>query len=119
SITHDTPAHFDQLAALATQDKNDDWRVATLDLTQGVNFLAFRDRTGAPLPWRACAPGYAPPNRNPQMGFDSQSIPFNPAGDPASVLRDYRDYVRYNQSTQGHLNSDGLCFVERHYPSPQ
>ena len=40
-------------------------------------------------------------------------------GDPASVMRDYNDYMRYVQSTQGHLNSDGLCYVKRHYPSPQ
>ena len=53
------------------------------------------------------------------MGFDSLSIPHNPSGDPASVMRDYQDYMRYDQSTQGHLNSDGLCYVKRHYPSPQ
>jgi hypothetical protein len=33
-------------------------------------------------------------------------------------MRDYADYLTYNQSTQGHLNSDGLCFVSRNYPSP-
>jgi hypothetical protein len=33
-------------------------------------------------------------------------------------MRDYADYMTYDQSTQGHLNSDGLCFVSRHYPSP-
>ena len=26
--------------------------------------------------------------------------------------------MTYNQSTQGHLNSNGLCFVERHYAFP-
>ena len=31
----------------------------------------------------------------------------------------YYDYMQYDQSTQGHLNSDGLCFVDRHYPSPE
>jgi len=30
-------------------------------------------------------------------------------------LRDLYDFATYNQSTQGHLNSDGLCAVERHY----
>jgi hypothetical protein len=34
------------------------------------------------------------------------------------LMRDYADYMTYNQSTQGHFNSDGLCFVQRHYPSP-
>ena len=38
--------------------------------------------------------------------------------DPATSMRDYADYMTYDQSTQGHLNSDGLCFVSRHYPSP-
>ena len=38
---------------------------------------------------------------------------------PSTSMRDLRDYMTYNQSTQGHLNSDGLCFVKRNYPSPQ
>jgi hypothetical protein len=118
SFTHDTPAHFDQLAALATKDANGNYNV-TLDMTKGVNYTAFKDQNGQPMPWHACAPGYAPPNSNPQMGFDSLSIPYNPAGTPDKVMRDYWDYMRYDQSTQGHLNSDGLCFVQRHYPSPQ
>ena len=42
----------------------------------------------------------------------------DPAGIPTTSIRDYTDYMSYNQSTQGHLNSDGLCFVERHYSSP-
>ena len=46
-----------------------------------------------------------------------QSVPHTT--DPGTGLRDYYDFATYNQSTQGHLNSDGLCFVKRHYPSPQ
>jgi hypothetical protein len=118
SFTHDTPAHFDQLAALA-QKQADGSFLVTLDDAMGVNYTAFKDRAGNPLPWRACAPGYMPPNMTMQMGFDSLSIPYNRAGDPSMVMRDYRDYMRYDQSTQGHLNSDGLCYVKRHYPSPQ
>jgi hypothetical protein len=118
SFVHDTPSHFDPLAAIAKKQPNGDYQV-TLDDAQGVDYTAFKDSAGKPLPWRACAPGYLPPNKNPQMGFDSLSIPHNPSGDPAMVIRDYRDFMRYDQSTQGHLNSDGLAFVERHYPSPQ
>jgi|SRR5579883_1546487 len=118
SFTHDTPAHFDQLAALA-QKQTDGTYLVTLDMTKGVNYTAFKDAAGNPLPWRACAPGYTPPNMNQQMGFDSLSIPYNPNGEPSKVMRDYQDYMRYDQSTQGHLNSDGLCFVQRMYPSPQ
>jgi hypothetical protein len=116
SFTHDTPAHFDQLAALAVKDGQGNYSV-TLDETTGVDYTAFTfgDK---PLPWRACAPGYMPPSNNAQMGFDSLNIPHNPSGDPATSMRDYQDYMTYNQSTQGHLNSDGLCFVDRHYPSP-
>jgi hypothetical protein len=52
-------------------------------------------------------------------GFDIGTLPLDPDGDPASVLRDYRDYLNYIQSTQGHLNGgEGLCAILRNYPSP-
>jgi hypothetical protein len=73
-----------------------------------------------PLPWRSCVPAsdYTFPDTNPQMDFDSLNIQYNPSGDPSQFLRDYRDYMTYTESTEGHLNSDGLCFVKRNYPSP-
>ena len=74
--------------------------------------------TAQPLPWRACLAGYTPPDNNASMDFSSLTIPYNPTGDPTKVMRDYHDYMQYDQSTQGHLNSDGLCFVKRNYPSP-
>jgi len=40
------------------------------------------------------------------------------ASSPAEAIRDYYDYIRYTQSTQGHLNSQGLCFIDRQFPSP-
>ena len=46
-------------------------------------------------------------------------MPVNPTGDPATSMRDFFDYVLYNHSTFGHLNADGLAFVDRQYPSPQ
>jgi hypothetical protein len=115
SFVHDTPAHFDQLAALGHPDGGT--ASVTLDDTKGVNYTAFKYVSQA-LPWHACLSGYTPPNGNADMGFDSLTIPYNPAGDPTSSMRDYYDYMTYDQSTQGHLNSDGLCFVQRHYPSP-
>jgi hypothetical protein len=52
------------------------------------------------------------------MAFDRESVPRAAnAADPTG-LHDYYDFATYNQSTQGHLNADGLCAVERHYPSP-
>ena len=44
--------------------------------------------------------------------------PFIWTPEHCQALRDYRDFMTYDQSTQGHLNSDGLCFVKRNYPSP-
>jgi hypothetical protein len=41
---------------------------------------------------------------------------FNANG--VSPLDNYRDYLAYSISAQGHLNSDGLCAVKRQYPSP-
>ncbi len=116
SFVHDSPAHFDQLAALASADDSGNYTV-TLDAAVGVNYTAF-EFAGKPLPWRACLPSYTPPNADPQMGFDSLTIPYDPTGDPTTAMRDYADYLTYDQSTQGHLNSDGLCFVARNYPSP-
>ena len=45
------------------------------------------------------------------MAFDPQSVPRTAGTDACQGLRDYYDFTTYNQSTQGHLNSDGLCFV--------
>jgi hypothetical protein len=118
SFTHDTPAHFDQLAAQAKKQPDGSYLV-TLDDVMHVNYTAFTAPTGKLLPWHACQPGYSPPDQAPQMHFDSLNYAYNPSGDPSLAMRDYWDYMRYDQSTQGHLNSDGLCFVQRHYPSPQ
>jgi hypothetical protein len=122
SFTHDTPAHFDQLASLAVKQPDGTYLV-TLDNTQGVDYTAFKGPDGKPLPWHACDSLYMPPNMNAQMGFDSLSYAYTPSGDPNATGRnyvvDYQDYMKYDQSTQGHLNSDGLCFVQRHYPSAQ
>jgi hypothetical protein len=52
------------------------------------------------------------------MKFDAENLGHATGGDPSTGLRDYYDYATYDQSTQGHLNSDGLCYVKRNYPSP-
>ncbi len=118
SVLHDSPAHFDPLAAQAKDV--DGVATVTLADVQGVNFTAFTDKDGNSLPWRSCdTANYTPPDSSKAMDFDTQGIPYDPSGDPGEVLRDDLDYMTYNQSTQGHLNSDGLCFVQRKYPSPQ
>jgi hypothetical protein len=110
SFMHDTPAHFDQLAALAKQTA--DGYVVTLEETKGVSYTGFKVASGAALPWRWCTWSgetsdqmYAPPTSNPQMAFDDTGI----------TQPDYYSYMLWNQSTQGHLNADGICFVKRNY----
>jgi len=120
SFVHDSPAHFDQLAAQATSVGGT--FTVTLDSVTGLNYTNFTDRSNRPLPWRSCTDFTPPPDGSTTMHFLSVSgnrvIPYNPSGDPTQVMRDYLDYMTYNQSTQGHLNANGLCAVKRNYPSP-
>ena len=115
SFVHDSPAHFDMVAAQYTGATGTP--AAVLEDLKGVDPTAITDKQGKPVPWRSCSPFYTPPGTG-QMGFATLGVPVNPMGDPTRTIRDLYDYMTYNQSTQGHLNSNGLCFVERHYPSP-
>ena len=118
SVLHDSPAHFDQFAARVADQA--DGALVTLEDTQGVDYTAYTDSAGNPVHWRYCIdpPTDVHEKFTGAMRFDPQSVPHAPASNAASGLRDYYDFATYNQSTQGHLNSDGLCFVERSYPSP-
>lgn len=115
ATVHDPPLRFDQLAARLVGKSED--AVVTIDDLVGLDPTAFTDATGAPLPARNCD-GSAPPSGR-QLRFDNGSVPIDPGARPGQALRDYRDFIQYVQSTQGHLNGgEGLCFVDRHYPSP-
>jgi hypothetical protein len=122
SVLHDSPAHFDQFAArVAGMGANGVFPTVTLEKTAGVPFTAYTDALGHQLSWRYCL---APPTDVHDqlvgpMAFDAQSVPQTAGTNSCDGLQDYYTYSTYNQSTQGHLNSDGLCFVSRHYPSPQ
>ena len=117
SFVHDSPLHFDQIAAQyvgATTTPT-----AVLADLAAVNFTAFTDKNGAPLPWRNCVGSAYTPGSGSQMHFDSLTVQYNPSEtDPSKALRGYADFMTYDQSTFGHLNSDGLAFVKRNYPSP-
>ena len=115
STAHDSPAHFDQIAARYTGQTGTP--TAVLEDFVGVDFLGFKDAQGNKLPWRTCLSSFMPPDKS-AMHFDPMGVPVDPTDTSGSKLRDYADYMTYNQSTQGHLNSDGLCFVKRNYPSP-
>jgi hypothetical protein len=119
SVLHGSPAHFDAFAARAAVADGGTPTV-TLEQTRGVDYTAYRDALGNAIDWRYCSepPVDAHPMFTGSMAFDPQSVPHAIDDDPRTGLRDYYDFATYNQSTQGHLNADGLCFVKRNYDSP-
>jgi hypothetical protein len=119
SVLHDSPTHFDQYAARAVgQDSG--MPTVTLEHTKGVDFTAYRDGQNMPIQWRYCTepPIDVHPKFTGPMSFDRQSVPLAINNDPRTGLRDYYDLAQYLQSTEGHLNADGLCYVRRNYDSP-
>jgi hypothetical protein len=118
SVLHDSPAHFDQFAARAVASGSG--ALVTLEDTVGADYTAYTDAAGNPVDWRYCIepPTDVHPKLVGAMRFDPHGVPGAAFSDPATGLRDYYDFASYDQSTQGHLNSDGLCFVRRNYPSP-
>lgn len=119
SVVHDSPLHFDQFAARAAS-KGGGTATVALEDTIGADYTEYTDKQGNPLQWRYCIePGTdAHAKLTGAMRFDPKTVPHASEAIPASGLRDYYDFTTYNQSTQGHLDSDGLCFVKRDYPSP-
>jgi hypothetical protein len=115
ALAHDAPLHFDPIAAHATRADAGSAAV-TLDDLAGVDFTSFKDKDGAYLPWRSCINGYS--GQRGGVFYDARSTPVDPSAPPDRALRDFRDYVSYAESTMGHLNADGLCFVRRAYSSP-
>ena len=122
SFAEDTPVHWDQIAAqyVGVPSPSDGGLIeAHIEDFHGVPFQGFSDHQGTPLPWRNCSGGNYTPPGNGQMSFSTLSVPVDPHGtDPSKAVRDYYDYIRYTQSTQGHLNSQGLCFIDRQFPAP-
>jgi len=116
SFAESSPLHWDQIAA---RYRDIEKPLARTEDMKGVDFTAFTDRDGSAVPWRTCDPGYYMPSGTGQLGFDPLHVSVTLGGsDPTKGLRDYYDYLQYTQSTQGHLNSRGICFISRQYPSP-
>lgn len=115
-VQHEPAIYFDQYAAQAVGAAAG--AVITIDDLVGVDPTAFTDGAGTPLPWRSCDGAALPAGA--VRAFEVGSLAVGPAVDPAQGLRDYADYVRYVQSSQGHLNGgEGVCFVQRNYASPR
>lgn len=118
SLQEDAPLRFDALAALRSVDAGAGPALA--ELTQAdLSFdpLAPRDAQGRAIPWRTCGPLQAGERTTGSVSYDPVNVPVSPLGG-ASGLANFGDYAKYNLSTFGHLNNDGLCFPARQYPSP-
>jgi hypothetical protein len=113
TVDHDAAQlYFDQIAAAANADG-----VVTLDDLAKLDPTGFRDAAGVELPWRSCLAATPPPEGT--RGFDTGSVLVDPKVSHSVGLRNYADFMSYLQSTQGHMNADGLCAVQRKYPSPR
>jgi hypothetical protein len=127
SFQEDTPVHWDPIAAQYIGVTNP---IARTEDMKGVPFNPFFDKNGNTSPWRDCEPSLYTPPTNGAMSFSTLSVPQNPHGtctgavgqdfskDDCPAIRDYYDFMRYTQSTQGHLNSQGLCYIDRQFPAP-
>ena len=113
TVDHDAAElFFDQMAAAASPDGT-----LVVDDLANIDFTSFKDREGKALPWRSCVA-----DKQVKTGvrsFDPGSVAVDPNGAPEMALRNYADFVSYQQSTQGHLNADGLCAVERKFAAPR
>jgi hypothetical protein len=119
SVLHESPAHFDQFAARVV-GQSAATPTVKLEDTVSVDYTRYTDAKGNAVNWRYCIdpPTDVHPKFTGAMGFDPGTVPHAAGTDATTGLRDFYDFASYNQSTQGHLNSDGLCFVKRNYPSP-
>jgi hypothetical protein len=139
STLHDSPAHFDQFAAQFVKavspapdggvDAGGDGGTlpaaggaptVTLESVRGVDYTQVTDALGRNLSWRYCID--PPTDVHAQlvgpMSFRPEGVPHCVGENHATGLCDYYDFTTYNQSTQGHANGDGLCFVKRNDASP-
>jgi hypothetical protein len=118
SFAENSPVHWDQIAA---QYIGGDGGIptATVEGLMGRSVCPIVDSNDNPVPWRNCSgTNYMPPG-NGAMCFSTLSVPLNPTEtDPTKAIRNYYDYIRFTQATQGHLNSQGLCFIARQFPAP-
>lgn len=119
ALEEDAPLRFDAVAARQSvaSGAGPDSATVTLDDLASVDFQAFTDAQGMAIPWRTCGPVLPNERTQGRVSYDPVGVPVNPLGGAAG-LRGLADYMTYNLSTFGHLNSDGLCFPARKYASP-
>ncbi len=120
ALEEDAPLRFDAIAARKSvaMGMAPAATVTNADL-EGVDFQAVKDAQGNTVPFRYCGVVQLGERTMGGLTLDPKGVPVNPAGGAAG-LKDLSDYMAYNLSTFGHTNAgEGLCVVERKYPSPQ
>jgi hypothetical protein len=102
TVEHGAVPLFNHFAARA-READGEW-IVTLDDLEGVPVAPVTDGSGEPLSWMSC------------VGDSEWTLPTSPSHVTLDVdgreLDHVSDFVIYNASTMGHLNQDGLCFVE-------
>jgi hypothetical protein len=102
TLAHGAIPQLNHLAALAEQ-VDGQW-VVTLEQLEGAPLIGpAQDAAGNDLGWMSCVDSseYQLPSQ-PIFTFDTEG----------QEIHDVHEFVIANASTMGHLNQDGLCFVE-------
>lgn len=117
TLKEDAPLRFDIIAARGSVASGMGPASATAtNATLQAAFDAPTDAQGGRFPRRFCG--------SMQAGEDTGNLAYDPDGKPlsplggAAGLKNLEEFNAYNVSTLGHLNGDGLCVVERQFPSP-
>jgi hypothetical protein len=101
STEHDSVPYFGHFAAHSKLVDGE--AMVTLEDLEGVGLAELLDASGAKVPWRSCL-AEVPVQTTPKyMSFDAGGLSL-----PGGV----HDFVMASAATMGHLNSDGLCYVE-------
>jgi hypothetical protein len=104
-LAHDQALHFDPFACAVLGATEPTVRLEDL---AALDWLGFRCKDGRALPPRSVVPDHTPVAGS-ILYYDSNGV---------APLPSFAEFVTYSWSTAGHLNSDGLCAVRRHYASP-
>jgi hypothetical protein len=104
-----TPLHFDPIAARAQGFGGDAGASlsVTLDQLAGDRPASLTDALGMPVQDRGSMTAGT---------MDNAPPPAYAVHWAGGTIHDLRDFVVYNARGQGHLNSDGLCFVQPNGP---
>lgn len=117
ALEEDAPLRWDAIAAQKSVASSPAARTGVTEANLDFDFQSVHDAQNQPLPWRTCGPTVPQERTQGTVAYNPVNVPVTPVGGSAG-LKNLGEYMRYNLSTFGHFNNDGLCFPERQYPSP-